>query len=157
MATVAFTASRVVPPASEHLLRHVVKDLVWRYDLFVTGACIGGDQKISDLIEEMRPGAPQRIIVPRDLSRVDEAWLLSISEREGTEVLEMPRGTTYRDRNLALLGVPGVHPAVLHPVNACFGFPLYRESDERSVRSGTWQTLRLARGMGISEGAVILS
>jgi hypothetical protein len=51
-------------------------------------------------------------------------------------VVQMPQGTSYRDRNAAL-----VARAVV-----VYGLPAYEEHDLRSQRSGTWQTIRIARG-----------
>src|SRR5262249_19060923 len=74
------------------------------------------------------------VVVPADRSRVDPWW-------EGcpeVTVIEMPEGTTYRDRNAALVARSA----------AVFGLPAYPEDDPRSRRSGTWQTIRMARRAG---------
>ena len=50
----------------------------------------------------------------------------------------MPWGTTYADRNYQLV----------HRGTMLFGFPAYPEKDPRSARSGSWQTIRMARRAG---------
>jgi hypothetical protein len=50
----------------------------------------------------------------------------------------MPAGTTYADRNAVL---------VKRGTFVC-GLPAYPEDDPRSRRSGTWQTIRMARRAG---------
>lgn len=144
--TIAFTASRILPDGAHDVFRTMLQDL--DAGLYMTGACIGGDQAIATILAEIRPDRAQRVIVPRDRSRVDLHWLAEFSRRPNVSLAFMPRGTTYRDRNHALLGEPfdGVPP--IRP-NLLVGFPLHDEKDPRSVRSGSWMTLRLARGKSI--------
>lgn len=51
----------------------------------------------------------------------------------------MPEGTDYRARNLR----------ILEQVDRLIAFPLYREDDPGSTRSGSWMTIRMARDAGI--------
>ena len=52
--------------------------------------------------------------------------------------IEMPPGSTYRDRNARLVAEADI----------VFAFPAYTEDDPRSLRSGTWQAARMARKAG---------
>jgi len=144
--TVAFTGSRDVPPACIDAIEEFIDRI--SADLFVTGACVGVDQMIATLISARRPMAKQRIVVPRDRSRVDRYWLSAIATNRNVEVVSMDRGSTYRDRNLVLLGelVLGL-PTTVNPIkpDLLVGLPMFAEDDSRSLRSGTWQTIRLAQ------------
>ena len=59
----------------------------------------------------------------------------------------MPPGTTYKDRN----------EAIVNRVDELYYCADYPEEDRRSRRSGTWQTVRLARGRGIPVDGIILN
>jgi hypothetical protein len=149
--TVAFSGSREIPDGALDVVRAVAART------YVSGACIGLDQAAASLVAEHWPNRAQRIIVPRNRTRVDEVWLSTFRARHHTTVRvnSMPRGTTYRDRNLALLGsffegVPALRPDLL------IAFPLHAAHDSRSVRSGTWMTVRLARSLGIRTQVYLL-
>jgi hypothetical protein len=132
----------VIPTRSRSAIEQRLRLVVARAGsdpLYVTGACVGGDQMIATILMEFDPHANQCIIVPRDASRVDTEWLDRMRQRPNVDVRMMGRGTTYRDRNLALLDIDGIRPDRL------VAFPLYPESDRRSQRSGTWMTVRMAR------------
>ena len=135
--TVSFTAARDMDEAArEGVVTNVLTAHVPHADRYLTGACIGGDAFIGRWLYVNRPDAEHAVIVPADRSRVDPWWL----EAKGPPVtlIEMPPGTTYADRNARLVG----------EANAVFGFPAYPEADSRSLRSGTWQAVRMARKVG---------
>lgn len=135
--TIAFTAARELSVAArDGVVLNVLMTAVPHADLYVTGACIGGDSFIGRWLYENRPDAEHVVIVPSDRSRIDTWWLDHLPG--SVEVCCMPPGTTYADRNRAL-----VDEATL-----MFGFPAYPEDDPRSLRSGTWQTIRMARQAG---------
>lgn len=100
---------------------------------FVTGACIGIDHFIGESLVQMYPHARHRVIVPANRSRVARWWP---PYGALVEVEEMPPGTSYAARNLALVNASA----------ALVGYPL---DDERSAArrggSGSWQTIRMAR------------
>lgn len=132
--TVSFTASRDLDEAARKgVVTSILTVHVPHADRYVTGACVGGDAFIGRWLYANRPGAEHVVIVPANRIRVDEWWL----EARGPEVtvIEMPAGTTYADRNAKLVAEAA----------AVFAFPAYPEDDPRSLRSGTWQTVRLAR------------
>ena len=140
MQVIAFTASRTIPSPAIGRLEQTLNHLATTVEnpLWVTGACVGGDQWIANRLTYLSPFAPQRIVVPRDRSRVDSSWLAMMALQPNVKIIEMGRGTTYRDRNVALLDLsPGA--------NRLVAFPLHEEKDERSARAGSWMTVRLAR------------
>jgi len=111
------------------------------FGTYVTGACRGVDAFVGQSLYMLRPLARHVVVVPADRSRVDVWWVDATGvPLPGVEVIEMPEGTTYRDRNHELL----VDADVL------FGWPTWPENDPRSARSGSWQTIRLAKSLSKS-------
>jgi len=153
--TVAFSGSREIPDGALETIRGVVRAVSAR--LYVTGACIGVDQAIAGMVAKHWPTRNQRIVVPRNRTRVDEVWLATFgAAHERVAAAFMPRGTTYRERNLAMLGEGFVGVAPVVP-DLLVAFPAYPQGDPRSARSGTWMTVRLARARGIRTHVYTLS
>lgn len=159
MHVIAFSASRTIPTHATERIEGVLKTLAHEVltrpgDLVVTGACVGGDQMICEYLLHEAPWSLHRIVVPRDRSRVDEKWLAEMARNPRVEIVEMPRGTTYRDRNEALLR--GLWPRRVLPAQRLVAFPLHGEKDQRSIRSGTWMTVRMARAESIAHDLYVL-
>jgi hypothetical protein len=114
-------------------------------DLYVTGGCVGVDEAIATMLCRIHPESAQRIMVPHNRDLVDQYWLTAIGKRSNVEVIYMPAGSTYRDRNLAILGDFTIHGYFRHIPDLLIGFPPFPEKDPRMARSGTWQTIHLAR------------
>lgn len=100
---------------------------------YVTGACVGVDECIARSVAKHHPTAVNTIIVPADRSRVSEDFLTDMHDA-GANIIYMPVGTTYRDRNQRIVDWSEL----------LIGLPDKPEHDYRSRRSGTWQTIRLA-------------
>lgn len=139
-----FTGSRYFVPTQESLIRFAL----WideRDDTpseFVTGGAVGFDHHIGLYLTEMYPGARHTIIVPANRSKVKNWWKdLDYSEIP-VEVIEMPHGTSYRERD----------QAIVNHSDALLSAAAFAEDDPRSIRSGTWMTVRLARAKGIPIG-----
>lgn len=133
--TVSFTASRDLDPAGERVIACILARWIPPALRYVTGACEGGDAFTGRWLLDHRPAAGHVVIVPANRSRVDDWW----AGDPRVTVIEMPPGTAYRDRNAHI--VAGTDVLV--------GFPAHPEDDPRSRRSGTWQTIRMARRAGI--------
>jgi hypothetical protein len=101
---------------------------------FVTGGCVGFDDFVGRTLVEIFPTHIHRVYVPADRSRV-AAWWRDPKLAPFVEIREMASGTTYKDRNQALVD----------DVAALVANPKYTEDDPMSGRSGTWQTIRMAR------------
>jgi len=136
---VGFTATRNITDAFPPGFVHETLSRLVDADIYVTGGARGGDAVIGRWLYLNRPHAHHIVVVPFNRSQVDEWWLeypnADPSVWSDIEIRYMEEGTTYKDRNQAL-------------VNMCthvVGFPEYSEWDERSRRSGSWQTLRMAR------------
>jgi hypothetical protein len=140
--SVSFTAARAMDEAAQKgVVTSVLMVHVPHVARYVTGACVGGDAFIGRWLFYSRPEAEHVVVVPGDRSRVDDWWVsASFTSGRPVTVVEMPPGTTYADRNARLVAEAG----------AVFAFPAYPEDDPRSRRSGTWQTVRLARKAGTS-------
>lgn len=139
--TIAFTASRTLDDNAKNLIRVSLENLP-RADRYVTGACTGGDAFIGRWLAWHRRDAEHVVVVPGDLSRVD-FWF----QRANVTVVEMPAHSTYYDRNKRLVKEADLVQA----------FPAYAEQDYRSLRSGTWQTIRMARRAGKETVVRVLS
>jgi hypothetical protein len=128
---VSFTGTRDITPADYPAIRDMVYGLP-ATTIIVTGACIGVDAFVARAAKAMSYRV--HTVVPADRSRVDPEW------RDHCDTFEeMPTGTTYRDRNVRLVELADdeVRAIVAHA-----------EGDITSRRSGTWQTIRLARKAG---------
>jgi hypothetical protein len=128
---VGFTAGRDLDPDGEGVIVAVLEGVpaVGRY---VTGGAFGGDAFVGQWLAFRYPDAEHEVVVPANRNQVDPWW-----ERIGfpATVILMPPHTDYAERNTRL---------VLRS-STVFGFPAYPEDDPRSQRSGTWQTIRIAR------------
>jgi SLOG cluster4 family len=98
----------------------------------VTGACTGVDALAARTAKSY--GFTVHTIVPADRSKVDPDWT-----QYCTTSLELSSEYTYKDRNRL----------IVKRATCLFAMPLYAEDDRRSLRSGTWQTVRLARAKHI--------
>ena len=132
-----FTGTRTLDAADELVVARAVS-LLEDGTEFTTGACIGADFFVGQSLWLAKPDAVHRVIVPADRSRVDH-WWTHRAIGDTVRVEEMSAGTTYKDRNLRIVE----HSDVL------VAFPAHPEDDPRSRRSGTWQTVRMARQRGI--------
>jgi hypothetical protein len=101
---------------------------------FVTGGCIGFDDFVGRTLVEIFPTHVHRVYVPADRSRV-AAWWRDPALAPFVEVREMSPGTTYKDRNIALV----------NDVAALVAKPKHGSRDVRAARSGTWMTVGIAR------------
>lgn len=140
--TVSFTAARDLDDGGRAAILNVLTTAVPHADRYVTGGCIGGDAFIGRWLFDNRPGAKHVIVVPAERGRVDSWWLGlprgSWFPGGPVEVIHMPWGTTYADRNYQIV----LRGTML------FGFPAYPEDDPRSARGGSWQTIRMSRRAG---------
>jgi hypothetical protein len=110
-------------------------------DRYVTGGAWGGDAFIGEWLYANRPEAGHYVIIPANRNQVDPWWENYLPWRPGMTAIgriEMPPGSSYASRNAAIVARS----------DALYGFPEYPENDPRSRRSGTWQTLRMARAAG---------
>lgn len=132
----AFTGSR--EPLTLRQYRAIHRDLLQMPEAtgFVTGACIGLDVAVGDLLLRMYPCTQHTVVVPADRSRI-KAWWRSYPASANLTVIEMPPGTDYRDRNARMISLSSV----------LVGYPQYERTDPRSRRSGSWQTIRMAEQM----------
>lgn len=143
---IGFTSSRSLSPAQQKFIVASLESLVAQVpqaDGWVTGACVGGDALIGRTLARLRPNDTHIILVPADRSRVAYWWDSLEFQRV---VINMPAGTTYKDRN----------SCIVYHSDAVVGYPQFPEKDPRSLRSGTWQTIRMAQAANLKTVVKVL-
>jgi hypothetical protein len=97
---IGFTASRkpnlLVYSAYMTFIEHTIESL--EADAFVSGACVGGDEIVALMVARYHPTKQNIVIVPANLSQVSQNAI-----DVATEVIRMPRGTSYRERNTEIV------------------------------------------------------
>ena len=143
-----FTGSRHCSPEAKVTVVETLKSLA-PGERYTTGACVGVDAFVGQMMLRLHPEAEHRVIVPSDRSRVDYWW--TSRHLDGSTVAVavemMSPGTTYRDRNARIVACSDMLVA----------FPEHEEDDQRSQWSGTWQTVRMARSAGLAVVVVVLA
>lgn len=139
-----FTGSRDLDENGEKIVTSVLA-LLAGGEVYTTGACVGVDAFIGLSLWLAEPNATHRVVVPADRSRVNY-WWCHRAIADSVLVEEMPTGTTYKDRNQRIVDRSDVVVA----------FPAHAEDDPRSRRSGTWQTVRMARRKKLSVVLAVL-
>ncbi len=137
-----FSGSRVVNNEQMAVIKRTLAELP-PGDEYTTGACVGVDDLVGRWCWRHHSSALHRVIVPANRSRVASWWLdqmvVDPLDEEDIVVEEMPAGTTYKDRNQRIVDCSDI----------LLAFPAYAENDPKSSRSGTWQTIRMARRAGL--------
>ncbi len=134
---VGITGSRAEPneQQAEFLMRQLTG--LRKVRGFVTGAALGIDHHLGLWLAQAYPETPQLVIVPANRSQIVRWWLDAHGNAlfENVKVRLMPPGTLYADRNQAIVDIS----------TALLGFPPASEEAMAGVRSGTMQTIRMAR------------
>lgn len=117
------------------------------FDEYVTGACVGFDAVAGMAMVIKRPLARHRVIVPANRAQISRWWDSPWVTSGHVIVEEMPESTTYKDRNQAIVNRST-------ELFYCAAFP---EDHPKSLRSGTWQTVRMAGLKGIPVSGIVLS
>ncbi|SRR6266540_3429985 len=143
MTTIGFSGSRFPEDCHKLLISEVLNEL--DADHYVTGACIGVDHFVGRYLALKQPTKKHTVIVPANRLRIAIWWIM---EFPFINVIEMPSGTTYRDRDYAI---------VEFPIDQLITFPQYPEKDPRSFHSGTWLTTRIARRANVPIRTFVLN
>ena len=131
MPVVTFTGTRELP----HEWEPRIHDLVGALPIgavAVVGVCLGFDALVARLAHQR--GVWVHAVVPADRSRVDPDW-----RRYAATWEEMAPGRTYRQRDERMVALAANYQGRVVAV------PRWPEESERSRRSGTWMTVRIAR------------
>lgn len=135
-----FTGSRVMNP-DKRIEACRILDALNDGTEFTTGACIGWDAWIFIHLINQFPKAHHRVIIPANLSLVDQE-VLREAEWRNVEMVWMPEGSTYRDRN----------NRILDDTDLLYAFI----TGKLNPRSGTSMTLNLARERDIKRIPVLV-
>lgn len=136
MRVLGFTGLRALTPDLAAPIELILAGIIG--DVYVTGGAIGLDAFTGQYFAVRYPDALHFVIVPDDLSRVDAWW--SVGQHAARIVVRrMQAGSSYADRNQTIVNM----------VDELHAFPEYPEAHPRSRRSGTWQTVRMARRGGV--------
>lgn len=131
MTLCSFSGARELTDYGRRAICHDLERLDPATVIVVTGGCVGVDACVA--MEATARGFTVHTVLPANRGLVDANWRAHCASYE-----ELPPGTTYRDRNVRLVEIG----------TRLFAYPLHGEHDARSKRSGTWQTVRLARKAG---------
>jgi hypothetical protein len=134
---------------TENLLHEDLGLWSWvvQHEEFVTGGCVGFDAVVGATLARwpQTRDARHTVILPANRSQVD-AWYEDPEVADRVTVIEMPEGTSYRDRDLEL---------VKRGDELCYVAD-YPEHHGSQRRSGTWLTVRLARGYNLPIRGIVL-
>lgn len=149
MKTLGTSGTRNVSAINEARLTEYVADDAreWfgSFDRFVSGACRGWDAFFGELMVRLFPQKEHLVIVPANQSQVDK-WWERYTHVDTITVIYMNPGTTYRDRNVA----------IVEESDYLFYCAEYVEAHALSRRSGTWQTVRIAKKRSVPTTGVVL-
>lgn len=148
---VGFTGTRSVPPERVAEVHQFLDSTVpTEATEFTTGACLGFDAIAARWLLTEHPGALHRLAVPANRKQVDTDLFhdfLTASIPGWTLIECCPSHTDYRYRNEYIVTRSNLLVAVAD----------YPEAHGKSTRSGTWQTVRIARKAGIPVSEFILN
>jgi hypothetical protein len=120
-------------------------------DEFTTGAAVGFDALAANYLLDAFPGATHRLVVPSNWSQVDLSvverfrWLEAV-DPEHYVIELMSDHSTYEQRNRRVVACSDALCAVV-------GYP---ERHGKSLRSGSWQTIRIARAAQVPVHDLVL-
>ena|SRR5580765_2940059 len=131
MGTVAFTGARKIPRNGVDLIVDVVARLPADTRV-LHGGCLGADALVGRAAWERGLGV--HVVLPGLDRFTHPDWARYCHSHE-----QLPGGSeSYRARNARLVAL----------CDSLVAFPAWPERDSRSLRSGTWMTVRLARAAG---------
>lgn len=146
-------ASRVGVSGTRYVLtqsqRRVIRERLAKLPpgtVVIVGGCSGADAYVARAVFAYCPELRVHAIVPADertADWVDQDWRVWCHTHE-----MMPAGTTNRDRNARLIN---------SGIALLLAWPAQAEDHPDSRRSGTWQTIRMARKLGIPVEVEILA
>lgn len=142
---IGFTAARNISGVPAAIFTEVLDHLNDAHS-FVTGGARGGDAAIGAYLAWKYPEKKHIVLLPWNRSQVQDWWTKLRDYDIRVQVIEMPEGTDYKYRNQKIVDYSG----------ELVGFPEYAENDPRSQRSGTWQTIRIAKRYTIPTSVFVL-
>lgn len=123
-------------------IREALKEAGSDEHTYVTGGAAGGDSVIGHWLAENFPAAKHVVLLPTRLpTQKDQfdSWWDRLTTGIKVHVVDPNLLTSTRDRNRNIVSRAEV----------LYAFPAYKEDHSKSLRSGTWQTIRMARRKGI--------
>jgi predicted Rossmann fold nucleotide-binding protein DprA/Smf involved in DNA uptake len=138
---VAFSGTRESLTDNEFARVFDVVKALGKHCIYVTGACTGVDATVARIA--FTEGYTVHTVIPIQAHPryFDTHW------RAYSTTSEMVN--TFADRNRRMV-------ELANPDIGLFAFPSHAEDDPRSRRSGTWQTIRMARKAGKRVQVIVL-
>ena len=141
--TIGFTSTRKLREKDPPRIRGVLDTL--DADRYVTGGAIGGDALIGLYLVLTQPSKEHIVYVPHNTSQVEWWWETEAARATGA-VINVFHGGSYAERN----------QKIVDAINKLYAFPGYPEQDGHSRRSGTWETIRMAKKRPIDKHICVL-
>lgn len=98
---------------------------------YASGGCTGIDFYVGRYCYERWPSRQHIVVLPANRSRIGVWW----RHLPDVVVIEMPPGSSYRDRNQYLVNIS----------RRLSAYPFAAEANPSQQRSGTWQAYRMAQ------------
>ena len=128
------------------LLSEEMESFFDQFDGFVSGGCVGWDALFGEAMAASYANARRHVIVvPANRTQLDPWWNKYLDDID-FEFVEMEPGTTYKQRNKMIVNLS-------EQIYYCADWP---EEHGKSTRSGTWQTVRLARAAAMPVSGFVI-
>jgi hypothetical protein len=134
---VSVTGPILVVHGQDHYIADAIEELPLHVTEFTTGAAFGVDTLAARIAVVRLPDTVHRIVAPAKLhnDELAPALIRDYGSNRRIELVQMPEGSSYLDRNEYM-------------VDLCDVLLAFPDTEREMLRSGTWHTVRAARRKG---------